>query len=356
MDPLQMLRELSDAPGASGFEDEVVKVARKYAPEGSDIREDSLRNLYIRHPSLVSGKKPVVMLDAHLDEVGFMAQAVQPNGLIKIIPLGGWMDYTIPAHKVLVRNAEGTYVPGIVATKPPHFMTEAERAQPMTIDKMSVDVGATSAEEVKKDFHIGVGAPVVPDVRFSFDEQTGVMLGKAFDCRAGCGCVLNVLNSLKGETLDVDVVGALAAQEEVGTRGAKVTAQTVKPDIALVFEGTQADDNFAEPWMIQTGIKRGPMLRHIDALMITHPRFQRYALDMAQRKGIPAQEAVRTGGATNGAPIHLSNLGVPTIVIGIPVRYIHSHYGIAAYCDFENGVRLAAEIIRSLNADVLAGF
>ena len=296
------------------------------------------------------------MLDAHLDEVGFMAQAIMPNGLIKIIPLGGWMDYTIPAHKVLVRNAEGAYVPGVVATKPPHFMTDAEKAQPMTIDKMFVDVGATSAEEVAKVFHIRVGAPMVPDVRFSFDERTGVMLGKAFDCRVGCGCVLETLNTLAGEALDVDVVGALAAQEEIGTRGAKVTAQTVKPDIALVFEGTPADDNFAEPWMIQTGLKRGPMLRHIDKQMITNPRFIRFALDVAHELGIPVQEGVRSGGSTNGAPIHLSGEGVPCVVIGIPVRYVHSHHGFTSFDDFKNSARLGVEIVRRLNREVILGF
>jgi len=356
MDQLQMLRELSDAPGASGFEDEIVRVARKYAPEGSLLKEESLRNLYIRHPSLTGGGKPVVMLDAHLDEVGFMAQAILPNGLIKIIPLGGWMDYAIPAHKVLVRNRDGEYVPGVVATKPPHFMTDAEKAQPMTIDKMSVDVGAVSAEEVREVFHIGVGAPVVPFVRFSYDERTGVMLGKAFDCRAGCGCVLGVLNALAGEALDVDVVGALAAQEEVGTRGARVTAQAVKPDVALVFEGTPADDNFAEPWMIQTGLKRGPMLRHIDKQMITNPRFLRFALDIAREKGIPVQESVRSGGSTNGAPIHLSGEGVPSVVIGIPVRYVHSHHGFASFDDFQNSVRLGVEVVRRLNREVIASF
>ena len=98
------------------------------------------------------------------------------------------------------------------------------------------------------------------------------------------------------------------------------------------------------------------MLRHIDARMITNPRFQRYALDLAEELGIPVQEAVRSGGSTNGAPIHLSNLGVPCIVMGLPVRYIHSHYGIASLEDFRNGVRLAAEIIRRLNADVIGSF
>ena len=201
-----------------------------------------------------------------------------------------------------------------------------------------------------------MAAPAIPDVKFTYDEKYDTMIGKAFDCRLGCASILATLDTLRGENLGVDVVGAMATQEEVGTRGAHVTANAVKPDVAIVFEGCPADDTVVEPYMIQTAIRKGPMLRHIDARMITHPRFQRYALDMAQSKGIPVQEAVRTGGSTNGAPIHLSNQGVPCIVIGLPVRYIHSHYGIAAYSDFENAVRLAVEIIRSLNPGVLAGF
>ena len=123
-----------------------------------------------------------------------------------------------------------------------------------------------------------------------------------------------------------------------------------------MFEGCPADDTVAEPYMVQTAIKKGPMLRYIDARMITHPRFQRYALDMGERLGIPVQASVRSGGSTNGAPIHLSNMGVPSIVIGLPTRYIHTHHGIAAYADFENAVKLATEVIRSLNEDVLAQF
>jgi putative aminopeptidase FrvX len=98
------------------------------------------------------------------------------------------------------------------------------------------------------------------------------------------------------------------------------------------------------------------MLRHIDLRMITNPRFQRFALDMAQQKGIPVQEAVRTGGSTNGGVIHLTGKAVPVIVIGIPVRYIHSHYGIASYADFENTVKLACEVIRALDTKTIAGF
>ena len=182
------------------------------------------------------------------------------------------------------------------------------------------------------------------------------MVGKAFDCRLGCAAIISVLEAVAGKELAVDVVGAMSSQEEVGTRGAAITANTVKPQAAIVFEGCPADDTFLEPAAIQTRIKAGPYLRHIDARMITNPRFQRMALELGEELGIPIQEGVRTGGSTNGAPIHLSGCGVPCIVVGLPVRYIHTHYGIAAYTDYESSVRLAVELLRHLNADIVAGF
>lgn len=352
---LEMIEAFSDANGAPGFEDEVVAVARRYAPEGVGLQEDRMRNLYLRRPEN-TGERPVVMLDAHSDEVGFMVQCVKPDGTLKFMTLGRIVESNIPAHRVRVRAADGRYVPGVVAAKPPHFMSEAERNSLPSIDSMSIDIGARDAREAAQAYGIRVAAPAVPDVKFTYDEKHDTMIGKAFDCRLGCASILATLDAVRGETLAVDVVGAMAVQEEVGTRGASVTASAVRPDVAIVFEGCPADDTVVEPYMSQTAIRMGPMLRHIDARMITHPRFQRFALDLAESLGIPVQEAVRTGGSTNGAPIHLSNQGVPCIVIGLPVRYIHSHYGIAAYSDFENAVALAAGILRALNTDVLAGF
>ena len=355
MDYLQMIADFSNANGPSGFEDEVLAVARRYAPADAAIEEDSLRNLYIRRGAH-AGSKPVVQLDAHSDEVGFMVQAIRPNGTLKFLPLGGWVNSNIPAHKVRVRNRWGYWIPGITVAKPTHFMTAEEKNRMPALEEMSIDVGASSLEEAKNDFGIRVAAPVAPDVTFEYDEKHDLMLGKAFDNRLGCAAIQATLNALGAEDLPVDVVGAMAAQEEMGTRGATVTARRVKPDIAIVFEGCPADDTVVEPWLSQTALHKGPMLRHIDARMITNPRFQRYALDLAEELGIPVQESVRSGGSTNGAPIHLSNLGVPCIVMGLPVRYIHSHYGIASLEDFQNGVRLAVEIIRRLDADVIGGF
>ncbi|MDD3213130.1 MAG: M42 family peptidase [Eubacteriales bacterium] len=354
MNHLEMIAALSNANGAPGFEDEVLLAARKYAPKSLTVTEDKFRNLYFRRPD--SGKKPVVQLDAHTDEVAFMVQYINPNGTLHFVTLGGIVNSNIPAHRVRVQTKTGKWIPGVTAAKPPHFMTDAEKQKMPEVSDMAIDIGATSLEEVRDVYGVRVAAPVVPDVTFEYDDQHDTMIGKAFDCRLGCAGVLATLNSLEGETLDVDVVGALSVQEEMGLRGATVTSRTVKPDIAIVFEGCPADDTVVEPCAVQTAIRKGPMLRHIDARMITHPRFQRFALDLAEKLNIPCQEAVRTGGSTNGSPIHLSNAGVPCIVIGLPVRYIHSHYGIASYEDFQNAVKLAGAIIRELNADVLAGF
>jgi putative aminopeptidase FrvX len=283
-----------------------------------------------------------------------MVKAVRPNGTLDFVPLGGWVAATVPAHRVLVRNDRGEWIPGLIASKPPHFLSEVERKAPPELTSMVIDMGASSAKEIREDYRIPIAAPVVPDVRFEYLDSRDTMIGKAFDNRLGCAAIIATMKELAGAELNI--TGAFAAQEEVGLRGAMVTAQVVKPDIAICFEGSPADDTVVESYAIQTAVRKGPMLRHIDARMITNPRFQRYALDMARQKGIPVQEAVRTGGSTNGGVIHLTGKAVPTIVIGIPVRYIHTHYGIASYSDFENSVKLACEVIRGLNADIIAGF
>ena len=221
---LEMIAAISNANGISGFEDEVVDAILPYAKTVGETNMDRMRNVFIRRNGNTGGR-PVVQLDAHSDEVGFMVQAICPNGTLRIIPIGGWVTSNIPAHKVWVRNKEGKYIPGLTASKPPHFMTEAERKAPLEMNNITVDVGATSAEEAIHDYGIRIGEPVVPDVTFTYNEKTDLMIGKAFDCRAGCSAILKTLHDLKDETLNVDVIGACATQEEVGCRGAAAIAK-----------------------------------------------------------------------------------------------------------------------------------
>lgn len=355
LNALSLLSDISNANGISGFEDDVLSVIRKCGDGLGTFDEDCMRNLYLSRNEN-TGKRPVVQLDAHTDEVGFMVRAIRPDGMLEFITIGGWVATNIPAHLVRVRNSDGVYIPGVVASKPPHYMSEAERKAPLEISSLVIDVGATSMDEVINDFHIEIAAPVVPEAVFTYDEKHGIMRGKAFDNRLGCASIIETLKELKGQTLGVDVVGAFASQEEVGTRGATVTVERVKPSLAICFEGCPADDTVVPSYQIQTALKKGPMLRHIDARMITNPRFQRYALNLAKELSIPVQTAVRTGGATDGAPIHMGHLGVPVIVVGIPVRYAHTHYGYSSFEDYKNGIKLVTEILRRIDEETIRSF
>jgi len=351
------IKALCEANAPSGFEDETVRAARAAIGDICRIEEDSLRNLYL-YRKKNTGDKPVLMLDAHSDEVGFLVHSIRPSGTLRVVQLGNWNRATLPGARVLVRNRRGQWIPGVVAAKPPHFMSaaEKERAAIPEIRDLAIDIGASSAEEAETAFGIRIGEPAVPDTPFRFDEAHGLLHGKAFDCRLGCAALIEVMRRIADENLSVDAVGVLSAQEEVGERGCKVSTNRIHPDAALVFEGCPADDTFGEPYAMQTKLGHGPMIRFMDVSVISNPRFVRYALDLADSEGMPVQAAVREGGGNDAAVIQSQLLGAPAIVLGVPVRYIHTPACIAKVCDYEATVELALKLIRSLNESAIRSF
>ena len=354
---LSMIAALADAYGPSGFEDEVLTQIRRFAPASVTIEEDCLRNLYLYRREN-TGHKPVLMLDAHSDEVGFMVHSVKPNGTLRFVTLGGWNVNSLPSGQVLVRNRDWEWLPGIIASKPVHFMSSAERSgeQNFAVSDLIIDVGACSYEEAVEVFRLRMGEPIVPAAEFAFDEKRDVMFGKGFDCRIGCAVLLEALRRLEGEDLPCDVVGVFSSQEEVGDRGVRVSVGRVKPDAAIVLEGCPADDTFTEPYAIQTALKKGPMLRFLDTSVICNPRFQRFALDLAEEQDLAVQTSVREGGGNDGSVIQTCLGGVPVIVAGVPVRYIHSLSCITSYADFEHSVRLVCALLRSLTPEQIRRF
>ncbi len=350
---LELIRQLADAPGASGFEDEVVAVARRWAAPIGEMKEDFLRNLYI-HRKENRGGRPVVMIDAHSDEVGLIVHSIRPNGTIRFLSLGSWNTATLPGMKMLVRNKWGKYIPGIIAAKPVHFMSAAEKANPTQgMDNLVLDVGARSDQEAREVFGIRMGEPIVPSTQFEYDAEHDLMFGKGFDCRIGCAAMIEALRRLEGKELPCDVIAVLSSQEELGPRNSKVTVHHIHPDIAIVMEGCPADDTFTEPYAIQTALKKGPMFRHMDVSAICAPRYQRWALDLAEQKGIPVQEAVRQGGGNNAASIQTALVGAPAIVAGIPVRYAHTPNCISSYFDFEMGVQMVMALLENITPEVI---
>lgn len=353
---IELIKDLSNAFGVSGFENEVADLVAEYANDFSRTRRDKMGNVYLNYENQEE-KSVKVLLDAHLDEVGFIVQAIRPNGMIDFLPVGGWVINNVPAHTVVIRTENGQKIKGITASTPPHFMTAAEKEKPLDFDSLVIDVG-TSSKEATEQLGIKIGDPIVPDVAFETLHDNKLLLGKAFDCRIGVAGVLETMKDFAKESSnsEVQVTGALSTQEEVGIRGAKVVANQVEADVAIVFEGCPADDTFTPDYKIQSALTNGPMLRDFDVSMITHPGFQKFALYIANKYQIKAQRSVRKGGGTNGSAYHLADQGIPTIVVGIPVRYAHTHYGYVAYEDFVSAKELVLNILRELSIDVLANF
>ena len=211
MGNLSRIRRICDANGISGFEDEVVATIRTEAEGLGKIQEDSLRNLYL-HRSGNDTNLPTVLLDAHTDEVGFMVKAIRDNGMLEFIPIGGWVTTNIPAHKVRVQTADGRVVSGIIGSKPPHYMSEAERKSTPEISSLFIDIGCSSRDEVLA-LGVDIASPVIPEAQCSYNEDTSLLFGKAFDCRLGCSTIIDVLEDLKDEQLKVNLVAGFASQE-----------------------------------------------------------------------------------------------------------------------------------------------
>lgn len=348
---LKLTADITNAFGPSGYEHDVVDVIKKYTGN-FDVTVDPMCNVFA-HLKTEKPGKPIVMLDAHSDEVGFMIQSIKANGQMTFVNIGGWVETNIPAHQVVIKNSKGEYIKGLTTSKPPHFMTPGERAKKLELEDILIDVGASSYDEVVKVFGIQPGDPVSPDVTCYYEEKNDVFMSKAFDNRIGCQCIIETLENVKDKSLAVTPVGAFASQEEVGCRGAKVTAQVVQPDFAIVFEGSPADDTCADPYTAQCVMKKGVQIRFNDGGMVSHPGFIKYAKKIAEEKGIKYQVAVRRSGSTDGSVIHTTGKAVPCLVLGIPSRYAHTHYCYLAKEDLEATIALATAIVESMNADTI---
>ena len=351
---IKSIEDFSNLFGPSGFEDDVIS----YIDNKVDFlskKRDSINNMFLGLNE-IDETKPTIALDCHTDEVGFIVESINRNGTISFLPLGGWYQANLPASSVVIKNSKNEYIKGVIGSKPPHFMTADELTKLPKMSDMHIDIGTSSYKETKEVYGIDVGDPVAPDTTFSYDEKNKVMRGKAFDNRLGCVSVVNVLEGLKGMSLPFNVVGAMSAQEETGLRGATVSANRIKPDFAIIFEGSPADDTFRDEFSSHGAIGKGIQLRVIDGQCITNHRVLKYVKNIATKNNIPCQIIARDKGATNAAKYHLSNNGVPSIVLGVPARYIHSHYSYSSLNDVVSGISLANAMLLDLTKDIIESF
>jgi putative aminopeptidase FrvX len=342
-----LLVELSNAFGPSGFELEVRTVFEKAIAACAAVSYDNLGGVIARRRDPQDG--PQIMLAAHLDEVGLMVRGVLPNGCLKAVPLGGWWGPALVAQPVLIRSRRGDYR-GVIGAKPPHYMKEEEQRRQLSLAELYIDVGAQNHEEVTE-MGIAAGDPVAPDVQVRPLSPPQTLMGKAFDDRAGCAVLVQILRELTAQNHPNRVIGVGTVQEEVGMKGARALAAQLQPDLCLVLEGAPADDFPDAGPIVQGRLGGGPQLRYYDPSMIANRHLLDLAVREAQLRQLPYQLAVREGGGTDGSAIQVQTPGgVPTLVIGVPVRYAHSHHGIVRLTDLEATVTLVQGLLGRLDA------
>jgi len=341
----KLLERLTLAGGPPGAETAVRAVVREALAGIGRIQCDRLGSIVCEKPGKLD--RPHVQLDSHLDEVGFMVQSISEDGMLGFVPLGSWWEHALLAQRVDVLGSKGP-VGGVVGSKPPHFLSPEERRGVLPIEKLFIDIGAAGRDEAEG-FGVRVGDPVVPHCEFRPLANPSILSSKAFDNRAGVALMIEVLLDL-GMDHPGTVFGVGAVQEEVGCRGAGTAAEIVDPDIALVLEGTPADDTPGfPPSQRQAILGRGPQLRFYDPTAISNRGFTRLVEETAAHERIPIQLAVRRSGGTDAKTISTHRRGVPTVVIGVPARYIHTHVSFIHLDDYEAAKRLVLAVIRRLD-------
>lgn len=336
---MELLKALSDAEGVSGNEAPVRKIIRQAIQDHVDeIRVDNLGNLIARKQPANRPANLRVMVAAHMDEVGFMVVKIDSDGLLKFRTIGG-IDPRIVISKPVRVGGDG--VPGIIGAKPIHLMDHAEASKVSDIDKMAIDIGATNEEDATKS--VKRGDYVNFDTRFS---QAGDLVkGKAFDDRAGCAALAALLE----EDYPFELVAAFTVQEELGLRGARVSAYEIDPDVAFVLEATVADDlpkdKDTSP---TTELGKGPAITFMDRSVIPDKRLVRLLVETAETHGIPYQLRRALGGGTDAGQIHLAREGIPSAVVSVPCRYIHSPAALLSPQDFKHTIELMRHALNRL--------
>jgi len=337
------LEKLSNACGVAGREEEVRSLMKNFLkPYVDEVKEDKLGNII----GIKKGKKnaPKVMLAAHMDEIGLLVKIISKKGFIQFAKIGGIDDRILLAQKVIVYTEKGP-LHGIIGSKPPHIQKEEERKRVLTCDELFIDIGAENQEQAKK-MGVKIGDPVGFDIKFA-KVGKNIVIGRAFDDRVGCAVMVEVMKRLEKTECTVYAVGTV--QEEVGLRGATTAAFGIYPDVGIALDVTIAGD---VPGVreVEAPIKlgKGPSIEIADMGLIAHPKVVRLLVDVAEENKIPYQLETGLPGSTDAARISLTREGVPSGVVSVPTRYIHSPTALLSIKDAENSVKLVVAAIQKI--------
>jgi putative aminopeptidase FrvX len=352
----QLLADLTNAFGPTGFEGPVRQVMRReLAPGATSVESDGLGSLIARFDG--AAERPRVMLAAHMDELGLMVRRITDEGYLKFQTLGGWLDQALINQRWVVQTRNGPLA-GITGIKTVHVMTPEARNHVFKREEMFIDVGATSRQDAEERLGVRPGDPIAPDSQFTSLAGGERYLAKAWDDRVGLAVMVLAVRQLREAAAAPHpntVFAVSTVQEEVGLRGAETSAHQVEPDIGINIESGVAGDYpgiTADEAQEKVGL--GPAVFLHDSSMLPNLRLRDLVIDVARAAGIPLQFNVLTGYGEDGAAMQRARSGAPSINIAIPTRYLHSHNGIVARSDVENAARLVAEVVRRLDAVTVA--
>ena len=345
---LKTFEKLVEIPGGSGFEEKVIEfMASELKRSLPDVSVDPMGNVIGK---IGKGKKSV-MVCVHTDEVGMLVKYIDPKGYI-YFDLNGMIDERVLlSTKVDICTDQGIYT-GVVGVKNRHLLTAEDLKRTISISDIWIDVGAESAEEVKR-WGIEIGDPIVFHPNF---QKIGkdTIISKAIDNRAGCAILIDLAEKIKSIKIDYQLILVAAVQEEVGSRGAKVAAQTLEPDMAIVIDTVPASDPITPPQQATSECGKGPVIRSMDVNAlgwgtIYSKKIQQRLVHTALKNKIPHQKDIfRTW--TDASTIHTSGRGIPCGGIYIPRRYSHSPVELVKWSDVERTVELLHLFLKDLNS------
>ncbi len=348
IESIKTLQEkLSELIGISGYEDDVSKFILNLIKEEQLADKawiDQLGNVL----AVVNGKQNEdrILLDAHIDEIGFMISHVDKEGFLRFAPIGGWDVRILLGQPVVIRSETGKLYNGIIGSKPPHLTTVAERKKLVAIKDMYIDIGMFSKEEVERQ-GIKMGTTGTLSCPF-LDFPNDMVRGKAFDDRTGCNVLIQIMRILKEKPVNDTILFNFAVQEEIGCRGAITGAFTLKPTIAIAIENTTAADvPGIKDHEIPAYIGKGPAITIADNSIICSSKVNERLIKNAELAKVPYQMKRPLYGGTDAGKIHISRDGVPSSVVSVPCRYIHSPTSLLKLDDILHTVELIDAFIRN---------
>ncbi len=339
---LQLLKKISETPGAPGYEQPIrAYVMEQVASYVDEMKTDAIGNLI----TLKKGKKnKKVMIAAHLDEIGFMVKHIDNDGFIRVHTLGGFDPKTLTAQRVIIHGTQD--IIGVMGCKPIHLMSAEERNKGMKISDYFIDTGM-SAEEVQK--YVSIGDSITRER--TLIEMGDCVNGKSLDNRVSVYILLEMLRELKDVETPYDIYAVFSVQEEVGVRGAEVAAHQINPDFGFGLDVTIAFDiPGAAPHEKVTTLGKGTAIKIMDSSTICDYRMVRYLKEVANKHNILWQPEILTGGGTDTAGLQRKGQnGSIAGALSIPTRHIHQSIEMSNKADIRATIDLLKQAVLEID-------